>query len=72
MLSDQLLGISILSYAIMYAEVKAQNTTDVVKTLLGLGADPTDVPKDMWVDYIKVGIRTLFEKAHSQRKSQVL
>ena len=57
LLTVPMLGIRILNYAIMYAEVKAENTTDVVTALLGLGADPMDVPKDMWVDYVKVRSR---------------
>ena len=46
-------SVPVLAFAIFHAENHLINTTDVVKTLLGLGASPHDIPKDMWVDYLK-------------------
>ena len=46
-------SVPVLGFAIMHAENDLINTTDVVTTLLGLGAPPYDIPKDMWVDFIK-------------------
>ena len=38
----------VLAFAIIHARNEVVNTTEVVKTLLGLGADPTVIPEDMW------------------------
>lgn len=46
-------SLPVLAFAILHAENDLTNTTEVVKTLLGLGASPHDIPKDMWVDYMK-------------------
>ena len=45
--------IPVLAFAIVNAERSVLNTTDVVKTLLGLGANPKVIPQDMWDDYMK-------------------
>lgn len=46
-------SVPVLAFAILHAENDLTNTTDVVTSLLGLGASPYDIPKDMWVDYMK-------------------
>lgn len=45
--------VPVLGFAVLHAENDTLNTTDVITTLLGLGASPLDIPKDMWVDYLK-------------------
>lgn len=56
------LGISIirvplLAYAVFSAEYDLLDTNQTVITLLAMGANPTDVPKDMWEDYMKAPIK---------------
>jgi len=46
-------SVPVLAFAILHAENDLSNTTDVATSLLGLGASPYDIPKDMWVDYMK-------------------
>lgn len=46
-------GVPVLAYTIISAEYNLSDTTDTVLALLAMGADPRDVPKDMWQDYIK-------------------
>ncbi|KAI9709612.1 MAG: hypothetical protein M1812_007660 [Candelaria pacifica] len=48
-----LYNVPVLGFAILHAENELLNTTDVVTTLLGLGADPTQVPNDMFTDYLR-------------------
>ena len=43
----------VLGYAIFSAEYNLVDTTNTVIALLAKGADPADVPKDMWEEYIK-------------------
>lgn len=45
-------GISLLAYTIMSAEYNLSDTTDTVVALLAMGANPKDVPRDMWCDYV--------------------
>ncbi len=45
--------IPVLGFAVLHAENELLNTTAVVTTLLGLGADPTQIPKDMFMDYLR-------------------
>jgi ATP-dependent Clp protease ATP-binding subunit ClpB len=51
--------IPVLAFAIMRSNWSNDNTTDVVKTLLAFGADPDDIPKDLWTDYIRTPIPTI-------------
>jgi len=46
-------GVPVLAYTILSAEYALSDTTDTVLALLAMGANPKDVPKDMWEDYIK-------------------
>ncbi|KAI9812719.1 MAG: hypothetical protein M1827_004475 [Pycnora praestabilis] len=48
------IDLPVLAFAVLHAENDCLDTTDVVTTLLGLGAGPTDIPKDMWEDFLKV------------------
>ncbi|KAM0805944.1 P-loop containing nucleoside triphosphate hydrolase protein [Usnea florida] len=43
----------LLPYSILSAENQLSDTTDTVIALLAMGADPHDVPQDMWQDYLK-------------------
>ncbi|KAI4101519.1 MAG: hypothetical protein LQ339_005016 [Xanthoria mediterranea] len=43
----------VLAYCIMSAEYQLSDTTDVLFTLLAMGANPYDLPQDMWCHYIK-------------------
>lgn len=54
----RLLGLSIiklplLAYTVLSAENDLSDTTDTMIALLAMGANPGDVPKDMWEDYVK-------------------
>ena len=51
--SDAAAGFPVLSYAILSAEYAVSDTTDTIIALLSGGANPQDVPQDMWQDYIK-------------------
>ena len=46
-------SIPLLAFAISHAEDQSLDTTDVVKTLLRLGACPTVIPRSLWEDYSK-------------------
>lgn len=46
-------GVPLLAHAIMYSKVSGDNVLELVKTLLANGADPADVPQDMWSHYIE-------------------
>lgn len=43
-----------LAYAILFGEPDKIDTTEVVKTLLALGADPSQLPPDMWEDFGRI------------------
>ncbi|KAF2766666.1 P-loop containing nucleoside triphosphate hydrolase protein, partial [Teratosphaeria nubilosa] len=42
-----------VAYAVMRSKWTVQDPTEVIKTLLGYGADPDAVHRDMWNDYMK-------------------
>ena len=46
-------SLPLLPYTILSAEYKLVDTTETVVALLAMGANPHDVPKDMWQDYLK-------------------
>ena len=46
-------GLPLLPYSILSAEYQLSDTTDTVVALLAMGADPHDVPEDMWQNYLK-------------------
>ena len=41
----------LLAYTIMSAEYNLSDTTDTLVALLALGANPSDIPRDMWCEY---------------------
>ena len=43
----------LLAYAVLSAENDLSDTTDTFITLLAMGSDPSDIPRDMWQDYLK-------------------
>ena len=45
--------ISVLAFAILRSDTDKIDTTEVFKLLLPLGADPTQIPRDLWFNYIK-------------------
>lgn len=45
-------GLPLLAYTIMSAEYEFSDTTDTLVALLEMGADPNDIPRDMWCDYV--------------------
>ena len=49
--------IPLLAYAVMRAEYDLSDTTDLIVALVAKGADPDDVPKDMWYKYLKAPIK---------------
>ena len=46
--------IPLLPYTIMSADYQLVDTTETVIALLAMGANPYQVPKDMWQDYLEV------------------
>ena len=46
-------GIPVLAYAIFSSEYEITDTTDIVITLLAMGASPHMVPRDMWKEPIQ-------------------
>lgn len=46
-------SLPLLPYTILSAEHKLTDTTETVVALLAMGADPHNVPKDMWQNYLK-------------------
>ena len=49
--------IPLLAYTVMRAEYDMSDTTDSIVTLIAKGADPKDVPKDMWHEYLKAPLK---------------
>ena len=47
----------LLAYTILRAEYDMSDTTDSLVALVAKGADPEDVPKDMWHDYLKAPLK---------------
>ena len=45
-------GIPLLAYTIMSAEYNLSDMTDTLVALLAMGANPEDVPRHMWCDYV--------------------
>jgi hypothetical protein len=45
--------IAILPYTALHYNVAWRDTTEVFRTLIGLGADPAQVPKSMWENYVE-------------------
>ncbi|KAL8734004.1 MAG: hypothetical protein Q9166_001765 [cf. Caloplaca sp. 2 TL-2023] len=43
----------VLAYCIITTEYNLTDTTDVLFALLAMGADPCNLPQDMWCDYMK-------------------
>ncbi len=54
--------IPLLAYAVMRAEYDISDTTDSIVALIAKGADPKDVPEDMWHQYLKAPLK---DKAES-------
>ena len=46
-----------LAYAVLSAEYNLVDTTDVLITLLAIGADPNDIPMDMWQAPLKSPVK---------------
>ena len=45
-------GIPLLAYTIISSEYSLSDTTDTLVALLSMGANPRDIPRDMWYDYV--------------------
>ncbi len=52
-----IIRVPLLAYAIFSAEYDLLDTNQTVITLLAMGANPSDVPRDMWEDYMKSPIK---------------
>ena len=46
--------LTVLSYTVLSAEYTLSDTTDTVLALLAMGACPSQVPSDLWYDYLAV------------------
>ena len=44
-------GIPLLAYTVMSADYNLCATTNTLIALLAMGANPTNIPRDMWCDY---------------------
>ena len=44
-------GIPLLAYTIMSADYHLHDTTNTLIALLAMGANPSNIPRDMWYDY---------------------
>lgn len=51
-LLDSCSPLTILSYTVLSAENSLLDTTDTLLALLAMGADPAQIPRDMWDDYL--------------------
>ena len=49
--------IPLLAYTVLRAENDMSDTTDLLVAFVAKGADPKDVPKDMWHDYLKAPLK---------------
>ena len=52
-----ILKLPLLAYAVLSAEYDLVDTTDTVIALLARGADPADIPRDMWKEYMKAPVK---------------
>lgn len=52
-------GMPPLAYAVLSAEYSLFDTTDVLITLLAIGADPKDIPEDMWQAPLKSPVKEI-------------
>jgi len=52
-----IIRVPLLAYAIFSAEYDLSDSNGTVITLLAMGTNPLDVPKDMWEDYLKAPIK---------------
>ena len=50
-------NLPVLAYCIMTAEYNLSDTTDTLSALLAMGADPYDLPQDLWCNYIQTPTR---------------
>ena len=51
------IGLPALAYAVLCAEYTSVDTTDVLITLLAIGANPRDIPEDMWQAPLKSPVK---------------
>ncbi|KAL8712466.1 MAG: hypothetical protein Q9220_003314 [cf. Caloplaca sp. 1 TL-2023] len=54
-------NLPILAYAIISAEYSLSDTTDCLFTLLAMGADPYQLPRDMWCEYVRAPTKTVLK-----------
>ena len=52
-------GLPPLAYAVLSAEYSLVDTTDVIITLLAIGAEPKDIPEDMWQAPLKSPVKEI-------------
>lgn len=52
-----IIRVPLLAYAVFSAEYDLTDTNSTVITLLAMGANPGDVPRDMWEDYLRAPIK---------------
>ena len=52
-------GLPPLAYAVLSAEYSLIDTTDVLITLLAIGAEPEDIPEDMWQAPLKSPVKEI-------------
>ena len=44
--------IPVLAYTVLHSDINKTDTTEIFKLLLALGANPNQIPEDMWKSYI--------------------
>jgi hypothetical protein len=57
-----------LAFVIIYGDLHSLDTTEVVKVLLGAGADPKTIPEDMWQKYMEMP-KESWPSTKNQKKS---
>ena len=65
-------GLPALAYAVLSAEYSLVDTTDVLITLLAIGADPKDIPEDMWQAPLKSPVKEIpnYQGTYSSSQSR--
>ncbi|KAL9617533.1 MAG: hypothetical protein Q9160_007691 [Pyrenula sp. 1 TL-2023] len=59
--------IPILEFTILFSSLDQTDTTDMFKLLLSLGANPNQIPRDMWIDPLKTPKHTFTPAAKDIR-----
>lgn len=56
-----IVALPLLAYSVISAEYDLSDRTDLVISLLAMEADPNDIPKDMWLEYLKLPAKNMLD-----------